>query len=182
MKTLWKRALLVPSVLLILMVMSACGGAANPPTDGSGITSNTPTATSSYGSGDTDATPTATTASSGGATVKTATAMVDGKSETILTDANGMTLYYFTQDTAQKTACTGACAETWPPLLFNGSGDVTASTQLPGELEAYKNDNGNQVLYNDHFLYTYVADKAPGDTNGQGVGNKWYVATPDLAK
>ncbi len=167
MKILWKRVLLVPAALLVMIMISACGGSATP----------------GYGSGSSGGTtPAATTASGGQAAVKTATATVDGKSETILTDASGKTLYYFKPDTAQKSACTGACAQTWPPLLFTGSGKVTASAQLPGELEAYKNDNGNQVLYNDHFLYTYAGDSAPGSTSGQNVGGQWFVATPDLAK
>jgi predicted lipoprotein with Yx(FWY)xxD motif len=54
--------------------------------------------------------------------------------------------------------------------------------KLPGELEAYQNANGNQVVYNDHPLYTFSGDKAPGQTNGQGIGGKWFVATIDLAK
>jgi predicted lipoprotein with Yx(FWY)xxD motif len=168
MKILWKRVLLAVMPFLVMLAISGCASNATPG-DGTGITGNTPTAAPTTGSGS-------------GAVVKTATAMVDGQSKTILTDANGMTLYYFTPDTATKTACTGACAQTWPPLLFQGSGKVTSATQLPGELEAYQNDNGNQVLYNDHFLYTYSVDTAPGDTKGQDVGGKWYVATPDLAK
>ncbi|HLI91163.1 MAG TPA: hypothetical protein VKV37_20910 [Ktedonobacteraceae bacterium] len=114
--------------------------------------------------------------------VKTATVTIGGKSETILTDAKGMTLYYFTPDTSTTSACTGSCAQNWPPLLFTGSGSPAASVKLPGELEVYQNANGNQVVYNDHPLYTFAGDKAPGQTNGQGVGGKWFVATIDLAK
>ena len=40
--------------------------------------------------------------------VKTAKATVNGKSETILTDTNGRTLYYFTSDTLHTVACTSA--------------------------------------------------------------------------
>jgi predicted lipoprotein with Yx(FWY)xxD motif len=114
--------------------------------------------------------------------IKTATATVGGKSETILTTSQGMTLYYFTADTATKTACTGACATSWPPLLFAGAGKPAASTKLSGELEVYQNANGNQIIYNDHPLYTFSGDSAAGQTNGQGVGGKWFVATPNLTK
>lgn len=93
-----------------------------------------------------------------------------------------MTLYYFTPDTSQKTACTGSCAQNWPPLLYNGTGAVPSDPKLPGELEVYKNENGNQVVYNDHPLYTFAGDSAPGQVNGQGKASKWFVATPDLAK
>ncbi len=100
----------------------------------------------------------------------------------VLTDTQGKALYYFTPDTSQKTACTGSCAETWPPLLFSGSGKVSAAANLPGKLAIYKNANGNQVIYNNHPLYTFSGDAAAGQVNGQGIGGKWFVATPDLAK
>jgi predicted lipoprotein with Yx(FWY)xxD motif len=109
-------------------------------------------------------------------------ATVNGKSETILVTSQGMSLYYFTPDTASKTVCTGSCATSWPPLLFTGSGNPTASTKLPGELEVYSNANGSQVIYNDHPLYTFSGDTTPGQINGNGVGGKWFVATPDLPK
>jgi len=114
--------------------------------------------------------------------VQTASVTVNGKATTVLTDAKGMTLYYFMPDTASKTACTGGCAQAWPPLLFAGTGSPQAASKLPGELEIYPNANGKQVIYNDHPLYTFGGDTAAGQTNGQGIGGKWFVATPDLAK
>jgi predicted lipoprotein with Yx(FWY)xxD motif len=118
--------------------------------------------------------------SSSNALIKTATAMVSGKSETILTDAQGKTLYYFTPDTATTSACTGSCAQNWPPLLATGSGTPTSATTLSGKLSTQTTANGNQVEYNGHPLYTFAADSAPGQTNGEGVLGKWFVATPDL--
>ncbi len=164
------RAFFVVSGLVLVMGVSACGG-----TTSTGSTASTPTTTPT-----TAPTPTPTTASA--FTVQTAQAMVNGKTTTVLTNAQGLTLYYFTPDTASKTVCTGACAQTWPPLLFTGTGKPTASTALPGEVEVYKNANGNQVIYNDHPLYTYSGDSAAGQTQGEGLFGKWFVATPDLAK
>lgn len=154
--------------LVLVMGVIACGS-----TPSTAPAPSTPTTAPS-------ATPTPTTAST--FTVRTAQATVNGKTTTILTDAQGRTLYYFTPDTASKTVCTGTCAQTWPPLLFTGTGKPTSSTPLPGELEVYKNANGNQVIYNDHPLYTYSGDTAPGQTNGEGLFGKWFVATPDLPK
>jgi predicted lipoprotein with Yx(FWY)xxD motif len=162
------RAFFVVSGLVLVMGVSACGGTTSP-----GSTASTPTI-------DPTTAPTPTTAST--FTVQTAQATVNGKTTTILTNAQGQTLYYFTPDTASKTACTGACAQTWPPLLFTGTGKPTTSTTLPGELEVYKNANGNQVIYNDHPLSTYSGDSAAGQTSGKGLFGKWFVATPDLAK
>ena len=126
-------------------------------------------------------TPDLAAASSGSsALIKTATATVQGKSVTILTNAQGLTLYYFTPDSATTSACTGGCAQAWPPLLMTGSGSPTASGSLPGTLSAVTTGNGNQVEYNGHLLYTYAADSAPGQTNGEGKFGKWFVATTDL--
>ena len=113
-----------------------------------------------------------------GATVNMATAMVDGASKQILTNANGMTLYYFTADTATKSGCTGGCGSVWPALLSTSA--PTAAPMLPGKLTIVKTDNGPQVAYNGHLLYTYSRDQAPGDTNGNGIAGKWFAATVDL--
>jgi predicted lipoprotein with Yx(FWY)xxD motif len=58
----------------------------------------------------------------------------------------------------------------------------TTSSHTPGELEVYTTANGNQIIYNDHPLYTYSGDSAAGQTNGEGLFGKWFVTTPDLAK
>ena len=122
----------------------------------------------------------AAASSASSALIKTASATVQGKSATILTNAQGMTLYYFTPDTASTSACTGGCAQTWPALLFTGSGSPTASGTLSGTLTAVTTANGNQVEYNGHLLYTFSGDTAPGQTNGEAIGGKWFVATTDL--
>ena len=106
--------------------------------------------------------------------------MVSGKPETILTTAQGLTLYYRTSDTATSVTCTGACAGAWPPLLL-ASGTPTSSPSLPGTLTVLANANGRQVLYNGHPLYTYSKDGDSGDAYGQGIAGKWFAATPELA-
>ncbi len=105
---------------------------------------------------------------------------IAGSQQFILTDARGFALYFYVPDTAQKSACTGNCAIAWPPLLSNGSADITGTSSLPGKLTTQQAGNGNQVEYNKHLLYTYVGDSTPGQVTGNGL-NSWYVATPDLA-
>jgi predicted lipoprotein with Yx(FWY)xxD motif len=39
-------------------------------------------------------------------------------------------------------------------------------------------DGNQQVTYDGKPLYYFVRDAAPGQTNGQGVCNVWYVITP----
>lgn len=115
------------------------------------------------------------------AVIRTANVTIQGQAKTVLTNAQGLTLYYFTPDTARTAACTGGCATTWPPLLFRGTGAPTAAPTLPGTLNVQQNANGPQVEYNGHLLYTFSGDKAPGQTKGEGAGGKWFVATPTLA-
>ncbi len=158
-----KRTFPITIVLLLAMVVAACGSST------SSGSSSTPT-------------PAATTPSSSNALIKTTTATVSGKSEMILTDAQGKTLYYFKPDTATTSACTSSCADNWPPLLATGSSTPTSATSLPGKLTMQTTANGNQVEYNGHLLYTFAGDSGPGLTKGEGLFGKWFVATPDLAE
>lgn len=166
--TNFRRAFPITIVLLLAMIVAACGSST-----GSGGSTPTPAATTSA--------PVATTPAAPAAAVMTATATVSGKSVTILTNAQGMTLYYFTPDTATTSACTGGCANAWPPLLSTGTGTPTSATTLPSTLSVVTTTNGSQIAYNGHLLYTYSGDTAPGQTTGEGKSGKWFVCTPDLA-
>ena len=105
---------------------------------------------------------------------------VSGKTMTVLKNSKGLTLYYFTPDSSTKVACTGSCASAWPPL--GALGDVPSSMAgLPGKFSVVDGANGKQLAYNGHPLYTYAKDQDSGDAYGQGIGGKWFVATPDLS-
>jgi predicted lipoprotein with Yx(FWY)xxD motif len=112
--------------------------------------------------------------------ITTASITVGGKSVSVLKTPKGLTLYYFTPDTAAKVACTGACATNWPPLIATAD-TPSASPTLPGKLTVLSGANGKQILYNGHPLYMFARDSAQADALGQGIGGKWFVATPDLA-
>ena len=170
-----KRSSIIVFGLMIAMFIAACG-------------SSTPGGGGLYGSGSTNppATPPATTppttgAGGSSAAIQTATAPVKGQSETVLTDAQGMTLYYFTADSATQSACSGSCAQMWPPQLFTASGVPSSSTPLTGKLSVQMDANGSQVEYNGHPLYTFSGDTAPGQTHGEGLFGKWFVVTPTIA-
>jgi predicted lipoprotein with Yx(FWY)xxD motif len=92
-------------------------------------------------------------------------------------DANGMTLYLFTKDSAGTSNCSGGCASNWPPLTVTGQ--PVAGTGVNASLlgTTARADGSTQVTYNGHPLYYYKADHAPGDENGQGVGGVWYVVS-----
>jgi predicted lipoprotein with Yx(FWY)xxD motif len=178
-KTL-KRPWFCLLALVGLVLLAACGsttstGSPAAPTTTTAASTPTSSGYGKYGSGGT--TP---TVSSSGALVKTATATVSGKSETILTNAGGMTLYYRTTDQPPTTVCSGGCAGAWPPLLVSGSSTPTSATSLPGKLSTQTDANGRQVEYNGHPLYTFSGDTAPGQTTGEGFGGIWHVVTPSL--
>jgi predicted lipoprotein with Yx(FWY)xxD motif len=90
-----------------------------------------------------------------------------------LVAGNGFTLYTFAQDTNGSSTCNGGCAAKWPPLLQGGS----LPAGVGGSLGIVAREDGQrQVTYDGKPLYFFAGDKAPGDTNGHGVGSIWFAA------
>ncbi len=94
-----------------------------------------------------------------------------------LTDAKGMTLYTFKKDTPGMSACSGDCVAKWP-LYFREKVGVTGNLKAEDFATIAREDGKKQTTYKGFPLYYFAADKAPGDTNGQGVKEVWMVATP----
>ena len=94
---------------------------------------------------------------------------------TLLTNANGLTLYSFAPDTAAKSACYGSCAAYWPPV----TGTPSAGTGVNGQLGTISRTDGTtQATYDGHPLYTYIGDSAPGQDSGNNLnlnGGLWRV-------
>jgi predicted lipoprotein with Yx(FWY)xxD motif len=107
------------------------------------------------------------------AALKTAT--INGA--TVLTTGEGLTLYWFAPDTPARSACTGACAQYWPPL----TGRPTAGPGITGTLGTITRPDGSrQATYDGHPLYTYIADTAPGQAHGNNLnlnGGLWHEVT-----
>jgi predicted lipoprotein with Yx(FWY)xxD motif len=96
----------------------------------------------------------------------------------ILVDSAGMTLYMFTPDEGGTPTCYGDCATNWPALTATGT--PTAGEGVVAALATVaRTDGATQVKAGEYPLYTFAKDKAPGDTNGQGAGSKWYVVGAD---
>ena len=167
---------------LLALGLAACGSSSSS-SSAAASTSSSSTLTSSSTSTVTSVvspTPSPTPSpSSGPAQIQTGTATVGGSSKTVLTDSQGMTLYYRTTDTSTKVTCTGGCAMAWPPVLAT-AGTPTGSSSVTGTLTVFAGPNGNQVEYNGHPLYRWMNDTASGQATGQGVAS-FLVATPDLA-
>jgi predicted lipoprotein with Yx(FWY)xxD motif len=94
----------------------------------------------------------------------------------ILVDGEGMTLYVFDNDTDENSTCYDDCEANWPPLTEDVTAGEGVDESLLGTSE--REDGTQQVTYAGKPLYYYAADQAPGDTNGQGVGDVWWVVDP----
>ena len=101
----------------------------------------------------------------------------------IVVNGTGLTVYIFDKDTANtgKSACTGACLSTWPPVTTTApnphvtgiSGTVATITDPYGKM---------QITINGLPLYTFAGDTAKGDVKGQGLQNVWWVLSPSGKK
>jgi predicted lipoprotein with Yx(FWY)xxD motif len=158
-----RKALAGAALLVALaLVLAACGGSGD---EGSGTAAPAEPATTAA-------------QATGGTTV----AVASGTLGDILVDGEGRTLYAFTKDQGNRSACSGQCADNWPAL----TGTATAGTGAQASmLSASMQANGdNQVTYGGKPLYHFAGDTKPGDVNGQGVGDVWFAlsASGELVK
>jgi predicted lipoprotein with Yx(FWY)xxD motif len=148
-----RNRLLAAMVLVAAASLAAACGSSSP---GSGGTSGTSSGPASSGSA-------------------LKTTQISGV--TVLTNAKGFTLYWFVPDTSTKSNCNGSCAQIWPPV----KGPATAGAGVTGKLGTITRSDGSiQATYDGHPLYTYTADTAPGQANGNGInssGGVWHEVT-----
>jgi predicted lipoprotein with Yx(FWY)xxD motif len=154
-----RRAFASAALLAALTIaLAACGGGNDDQGSGTAVT----------------VAPTTTAAQE---TSGTTVAVANSKLGDILVDADGRTLYAFTKDKGDQSACSGQCATNWPAL----TGTATAGTGVQAALlSTSKQANGStQVTYGGKPLYYFAGDAKPGDTNGQGVGKVWFAVRGD---
>lgn len=155
-----------PRLILIaalVLVIAACGGDDEP---GAGDTT--------FPAGDTTTTAGDTTTTGGDeAEAMDGVHATETDLGTILVDADGFTLYVFTNDTDGESTCYDACADLWPPV----PGDSAISTDLDASTfgTTTRTDGSEQLTINSQPLYRYTPDVSPGDTTGQNVGGVWFV-------
>jgi predicted lipoprotein with Yx(FWY)xxD motif len=105
-------------------------------------------------------------------------ALADSSLGKIIVDAEGRTLYAFTNDSAGTPTCSDACANAWPAALVQGTptpgaGITAAITALPAPT------SGIMLKAGKWPLYRFSGDAAPGDVNGEGSGGVWFVVGAD---
>src|SRR5271157_3707076 len=158
MRKIWGAA----GLAVLALAVSACASSGSSSASGS-----TPAAGASSPASSAPA------SSSGGTTL---TARTIGNQQ-VLTNSQGLTLYWFAPDTSTTSKCTGSCATYWPPV----KGPATAGSGVTGTLGTITRSDGiKQATYDGHPLYTYAADTAPGQNKGNGLnasGGLWYEMT-----
>ncbi len=167
-----KRKLTTYSLLLLALIVSACG-TAQPAASGNGKLNSTAVTGTAQG---------IVPKTGAGTGTPLAPALINvsqnAKLGPILTDGQGMTVYILTQDTPNTSTCYGSCSAIWPPVLTDGAPTPGSGMQASLLGITTRNDGSTQVTYNSWPLYYFVNDKGPGDTDGEGVQDVWYVITP----
>jgi len=119
------------------------------------------------------------------ATSGTKVAIAKTKLGNILVDSKGITLYDFVADKGTTSACYGACAALWPPLLTKGKPIAGPGVRASLLGTTKRKDGKLEVTYAGRPLYYWIGDKKPGQTTGQGInqfGAPWWVLSPTGAE
>lgn len=175
MHTTTRKSLLALLAVLAL-VLSACAGDDNDPAaDGTDPAAGGEETTAAETTADETADDSATAGDDamGDATV----AVASSEFGDILVDGEGRTLYLFTPDDQGDPTCTDDCAAAWPP--FEGPAATGDGADGTAVATAEHPSGVTQVTYNGWPLYYFASDAAPGDVNGQGVNDVWFVVGPD---
>jgi len=164
MKRKVKMLIAAAAPLAITLIAVACGSSAGQ------ASSSTP-----YGS----AAPASATVSVAGKATRLGAARSSlGR---IVVDGTGRTLYLFEKDKNHRSACYGACARYWPPLLSHGKPVARAGVKQSLVGTTRRRNGSKQATYAGHPLYRYVGDTRPGQTNGAGLqdfGGGWDPISP----
>lgn len=165
--------ILAALALIGVLAMAGCGSSSNSSSSGSGG--------GAYGGGESSTTTTASSEPSGGGTAAVITASSVPKLGKVIVDSKGFTLYNFHKDKGGKSSCYGGCEQVWPPLTTEGKPQVGEGAMASHLGTTKRKDGTLQVTYAGWPLYTYVADKKPGEAKGNdfsSFGAQWYALLP----
>jgi predicted lipoprotein with Yx(FWY)xxD motif len=121
------------------------------------------------------------TPASSGSTTATVIESHPGSAAPFLTNASGRAVYLWAADSMNKSMCSGACAQAWPPVTSKGQVTAANGAKAADLGTITRSDGTKQVTYLGHPLYYFAGDSGPGQTNGQGsdsFGAKWWLVAP----
>jgi predicted lipoprotein with Yx(FWY)xxD motif len=119
--------------------------------------------------------------SNGTATSSTVITTKTSSGGSFLTNSAGRAIYLFMADSSGKSACSGACAAAWPPVVATGQPTASGGAQSSDLGTITRSDGTKQVTYDGHPLYYFEGDTGPGTDKGQGLngfGALWYLVAP----
>jgi predicted lipoprotein with Yx(FWY)xxD motif/mono/diheme cytochrome c family protein len=96
-----------------------------------------------------------------------------------LVDFRGHTLYVFTEDEPHTSTCVGACAEQWPPLVFDGLVPSSSGVPVVQVGSITRADGSTQATFAGMPLYTFANDETEGTFEGTGLSGSWFPIGPD---
>lgn len=111
-----------------------------------------------------------------------------GQNQTVgryITDPFGRSLYTFSKDRNNSSACAGKCADDWTPYAepqVTTGGDATFDRTKIGTIT--RADSKTQITYAGKPLYFYSGDHAANEITGQSkkdYGGTWYLVAPSGA-
>jgi len=115
-------------------------------------------------------------------TLQVAHVKVLGKTESIVVDSKGRTLYTLSGNTVQHlSGCTkgNGCFSFWPPATVSSAHvKLTAASGIKGKLSTVHRDGVFQVVLGSSPVYRFSFDHKRGDANGEGItsfGGTWHV-------
>ncbi len=164
----------IAAVAAVALTVAACGSSSS--SSSSAGSAATPVS-SSNGYGGSSASNTSSAPSGSAVAIRTA----KGPDGTYLTGASGKAIYLWVADSHDKSVCSGACAQAWPPVTVK-SMPTASGGAVSSDLGTISRSNGTkQVTYQGHPLYYFVGDTHSGTIAGQGnngFGAKWWLVTP----
>lgn len=100
----------------------------------------------------------------------------------VMTDENGRTLYFFSNDydSTGASTCTGNCLTNWP-VFYHENPKLASGLNAADFGTITRADGAKQSTYKGWPLYYYKDDVAKGDVKGENVGNIWFVAKPNYS-
>jgi predicted lipoprotein with Yx(FWY)xxD motif len=131
------------------------------------------------------AAPAAVAVAYGAKSLGVATRTVSGKSQKIVVDGRGVTVYELGGESLARLECiTRTCFSVWQPLKAPSAGTkVTMGAGLTGTVSILHRVKGGfyQVMLSRHPLYYFAGDKGrSGSVKGQGItsfGGRWHVVS-----
>jgi len=102
----------------------------------------------------------------------------------ILVNSKGYTLYLWTKDKPNQSACSGPCLGVWPFVIASGTPTAApgVNAKLLGTITVkVKDKTEHEVTYNKHPLYTFISDVKPGIISGEGSKQfppAWWLVSP----